>query len=583
MSYRHPREALFDWVFAGVAFPEFRPDHDEYLRARSYSTPPALSALSRERLQDLREQAQAFISRTAEEILRINPRIVGCTSTFAQHTAALALLRHIREVDPSIITLMGGANCETIMGRTTHRCFEWVDFVVSGEADELIVQLVDGIDKYGRDFPIERLPFGVFAPLHRSHGYPESCSGDGVPRAAVRNMRSVATPDYSDYFDALNQTPFKHRVRPGIPVETSRGCWWGERVHCTFCGLNGGGMLYRSKAAEVVMSEYRFLFERHSVSNFIAVDNILAAHYFDDLLPQLERDALYTSFYEIKANLTRRQVEQLARAGVRWVQPGFESLHAGVLRLTRKGCTPWHNVAMLKWLRQHGIRTCWNILYGVPGECDEWYGEQALLIPLLAHLEPCSVSQIQYCRYSPYYDNREAFGLTLSPCASYEAVYPLTRDELSQLVYFFDQNDRGLHAQEENQRKGAERFMATVILWRRAWRADDLPLCGVLETDQGPTVLDTRPCAVERVTSLSPLAFRILQLADEPLLRTKVESLLWRNATEEGSKSAAVIDFLLARGFLVEIEGRLVSLALTLPVPPLPTMAEFPGGYIDGP
>ena len=35
--------------------------------------------------------------------------------------------------------------------------------------------------------------------------------------------------------------------RPVDVVETSRGCWWGERSHCTFCGLNGMGMTYRSK------------------------------------------------------------------------------------------------------------------------------------------------------------------------------------------------------------------------------------------------------------------------------------------------------------------------------------------------
>ena len=32
--------------------------------------------------------------------------------------------------------------------------------------------------------------------------------------------------------------------QPSVFVETSRGCWWGERMHCTFCGLNGATMAY---------------------------------------------------------------------------------------------------------------------------------------------------------------------------------------------------------------------------------------------------------------------------------------------------------------------------------------------------
>ena len=37
--------------------------------------------------------------------------------------------------------------------------------------------------------------------------------------------------------------------------ETSRGCWWGERMHCTFCGLNGATMSYRSKSPRRAVDE----------------------------------------------------------------------------------------------------------------------------------------------------------------------------------------------------------------------------------------------------------------------------------------------------------------------------------------
>jgi hypothetical protein len=59
--------------------------------------------------------------------------------------------------------------------------------------------------------------------------------------------------------------------------------------------------------------------------------------------------AAWRLFYEVKANLSHQQLELLARAGVRWVQPGIESLHTEVLRLMDKGVAGWQNIQLLKW------------------------------------------------------------------------------------------------------------------------------------------------------------------------------------------------------------------------------------------
>src|SRR5439155_26716252 len=112
------------------------------------------------------------------------------TSTFCQHSASLAILREIRRRDPTIVTMLGGANCEAVMGTTTHRNFEWVDYVVSGEAEDLIAPLCSVALEYGRQAPVDRLPYGVFAPHHRSVGYP-ILPGRGAPRASVRDMNAI--------------------------------------------------------------------------------------------------------------------------------------------------------------------------------------------------------------------------------------------------------------------------------------------------------------------------------------------------------------------------------------------------------
>jgi hypothetical protein len=100
-------------------------------------------------------------------VLATGARVVGCTSTFEQHVASLALLRRIRELDPGVVTMLGGANCETVMGEATHRCFDRVDYVVSGEADGLIADLCRLAVERGREVEPSELPRGVLGPRHR--------------------------------------------------------------------------------------------------------------------------------------------------------------------------------------------------------------------------------------------------------------------------------------------------------------------------------------------------------------------------------------------------------------------------------
>ena len=170
-----PGHALGEWIFGSSAFPDFEPCDEDYFQ-RLLSENEGLRRFDpgelKQSLFDIREQATRFVDGAAQRVLEQRPRIVGCTSMFQQHAASLALLRRIRELAPQVLTLMGGANCETVMGQTTHRNFRWVDYVVSGEADGLIVQLCEKMLSGGRGLAPEDLPAGVFGPSHRERGYP---------------------------------------------------------------------------------------------------------------------------------------------------------------------------------------------------------------------------------------------------------------------------------------------------------------------------------------------------------------------------------------------------------------------------
>jgi len=324
---------------------------------------PARLEQRKELMRWIRAKAGASVNAIAESIVACRPRIVGCSSVFQQHCASLALLKRIRELSPQTVLLMGGANCEGEMGVATLQTFPWVDCVVSGEADGMFAELCRVLLEHGRSADPAALPYGAISQAHL-----RDASLDAPPKPVLRDMDALPIPDYDDYFDTLRASTLANLIEPGLLAESSRGCWWGEKSHCTFCGLNGIGMKYRSKSPERVLSELAELSRRYGTRSFQFVDNILDMSYFKTVLPALAGASdKYSLFYEIKANLKRDQVRLLADAGARWVQPGIESLDDNALRLIGKGNSALMNLQLLKWSREFGVDVSWNILCGLPG------------------------------------------------------------------------------------------------------------------------------------------------------------------------------------------------------------------------
>jgi len=169
-----------------------------------------------------------------------------------------------------------------------------------------------------------------------------------------------------------------------------------------------------------------------------AVDNILPKTYFSQVLPLLGTPENMELFYEIKADLSEDDMESLAKARVKHVQPGVESLATSTLKLMKKGTTAFQNVTFLKRCALYGVHPYWNLLVGFPGEGAEVYRRYVEVMPLLVHLCPPSVSYpVRFDRFSPYHDQPQTFGLDLSPLDFYSLVYPFVDVDLNDFAYYF--------------------------------------------------------------------------------------------------------------------------------------------------
>jgi ribosomal peptide maturation radical SAM protein 1 len=589
-----------EWTFAAAAFPgEDRSSDEEFLdlvcRADRSIWPKDDADGLKARLRALREAAEGFVTDAAVRVLATGARVVGCTSTFQQHVPSLALLRKIRELDPDVITMMGGANCESDMGMATHRNFPWVDYVVSGEAEGLIGPLCRLALDRGRVVPTADLPAGVIGPAHR-RTLPLTVNGrrSEVARAMFRELDKVPVPDFDDYFRELRSSRLAPMIRPGLPLESSRGCWWGARHHCTFCGLNGSSMAYRSRPPELVLRDMQELEKSYGISRFEMVDNILDMGYLKTLLPALEQEKPRRSvFFEVKANLSRDQVAQLARAGVNWIQPGIESLHSEVLRLMDKGVAGWQNIQLLKWAQEYGIRLSWAILWGFPGESDEYYREMAQWIPRLEHLEaPTSTIKVRFDRFSVYFERSEQYGLTLRPNPSLRYVYPLPDRELADLTYFFtvlppEQEEEFFTGRSaawlEESRPGMMEVSDLVQQWWKSYRGGFPAVLSVADRDGTLTIIDSRRCAVEPRTRLTGLGRAVYLACDSAPRPDRVAQVVREQfgIDAAGDEIDAVLADLDRRQLVVHMDGRVLTLAVHHSTARPPGLIDFPGGHVD--
>ena len=419
-----------EWLFSVAAFgEEASSDTEEYFRRFPEERDWALEVnMSDDYLAALRSDTLPEFIRTCRDSIDWGAYdVVGFSSMFQQNVSSLALAQALKAKFPHITIVFGGANMEDEMGGEVARAFPYVDYVVVGEGDAAFPALLAVLSGDGD-------VSGLRGVVYRS----EQGTSPTRQAAPVVNLDSLPTPNYDDCY--------RHAADLGVilealvPFESSRGCWWGEKHHCTFCGLNGLGMGYRVKTPARLMSELDELIRRHHITFFQATDNILDMKYIEDVFVAVADRRLDCSFfYEVKANLKREQLAMLYRGGLRSIQPGIESLSTHVLQLMRKGSTMLQNVRLLKWARYYGMRVAWNLICGFPGETAADYENQLRVLMLLSHLEPPNrFSRIWLERFAPYFAERETFPVhDVRPEASYELVYPahVAKDKIA---YFFD-------------------------------------------------------------------------------------------------------------------------------------------------
>jgi ribosomal peptide maturation radical SAM protein 1 len=553
-----------DWIFSDYLFGLKSKDEiecfvDGVLRRRGIDPSretallePVSEALIN-KILEIRSLAERFVTDCLNEVIAAQPRVVGFTSVFQQQIASLALAKRIKETLPRATIVFGGGNCEGVMGRELFNRFGFLDIVVSGEGDLVFPEIAR---RLLLDLPVHSSP-GVYS--RSSAGLQLfDCSATSTP--TVEKLDALPTPDYEDYFAQFTSHLSEDDLSPSILFETSRGCWWGAKHHCTFCGLNGVTMRYRSKTPRRALAELVTLAEKYPDRDIGVVDNILDMKYFKSFIPYLTKRQLGLSLaYEVKANLTKKQLIMLEAAGITTLQPGIESFSDRVLSIMRKGVRAIQNIQFLKWCQELDIYPSWNLLWGFPDEPADDYKEMTAIVPLITHLPPpYSVAKIRTDRFSPNHDRAEELGFKgVHPYPAYSFVYNLPAESIANLAYFFTYE----YAKPQQCEDYVGPLVESVCQWMDQHCRSKL---FSIEKDGRLLVFDSRPVARESIAVLEGLAKLCYQACDESRTLKSLQRELQRltNTRLELQEIESCLDDMIGRKLMLRHGSSYLALAV---------------------
>jgi ribosomal peptide maturation radical SAM protein 1 len=344
-------------------------------------------------LEGMEEEADSWIEVLASDVVSQGYKVVGLSSTFEQTSASIAIINRIKQKSPETITILGGANCHGEMAEGLADLSDKLDYVFSGDSEET---------------------FSAFLDLIFQGNKPENKIIRGKP---CMEMDSLPYLDYSEYYRQvkyfLPESVIQTQRKSILVYETSRGCWWGEKSQCNFCGMNGSEICYRSKSPARVLDELKQLLAVHPSRTVATTDSVIPNEYFKTLVAKIPTELPDVNIaYEIRTNTSYERLKLLRDAGINTLQPGIEALSTSLLKRMNKGVLARHNLAFLRYARILNINANWNLIYQFPGDTYEEYCETFKIIRMIRHFQPPLIfTPMSIDRFSPYFMEPGKFGI----------------------------------------------------------------------------------------------------------------------------------------------------------------------------
>jgi radical SAM superfamily enzyme YgiQ (UPF0313 family) len=275
--------------------------------------------------------------------------LVGISTITPTAPRAYAIADRIREM--GIPVIMGGPHVTYL----AEEALEHADFVIRGEGERALTELIDAREKDGDYSEVSNLSYRKNREIIHNPKQPPADNLDSLP--------------YPDLSLLKRDQPTKGG-RSTIPVLTSRGC----PFDCTLCSVTGMfGKKYRFRSAENVLAELRQYNSRRNMI-FFYDDNFTANRKrTKELLEGMIREKFKFHWTtQVRADVAKdvELVRLMKRAGCHTLYIGFETVNPDSLEEMKKKQTVEEITQAVKVLRKNRIHIHGMFVYGF--DQDDW-------------------------------------------------------------------------------------------------------------------------------------------------------------------------------------------------------------------
>ncbi len=371
----------------------------------------AARRLTQKNLRELSLATKAYLdTEVAPHLSAIGVNVIGFTVVYDQIYASIFAADYLRKSFPGfkLLFLFGGYSVTIPKVAEIFHNLQVPGLLVIGEGErklEIIVRtLMEIPEKDFSDAPerIEARVPGVLriTPMTQLFERKAECFS-----SQFSSLNEVPLPDYHEYFDTLRKASADDKFRLSflkqcqLPIEGSRGCF----ATCDFCGLNSTWTGFRAAPADRIVSQAEDLSAMHPGPTIFFVDNVCdtwAERYSERLL---ELGLRYEAFMELRAHHPESFWTKLALAGVNDIQIGVETFSPGLLTKMGKGTRVFQNIAVQKYLKELGVRSCSNLIFWHPRSTLADVAETRRALEQLSHLDELSTIKFVLVAGSPLY------------------------------------------------------------------------------------------------------------------------------------------------------------------------------------
>ncbi len=279
--------------------------------------------------------------------------LFGFSICFNQLLSSLYAAKCIKKIRPELPIVVGGSGCVGEIGTSLLQHFPQIDYVINGEGEEPLLQLADNIAAKPSSTALAETILNKKTP--------------SAPRCSkgITDINSLPFPDYTPYFQEIQDHFPGNNFIPVLPLEFSRGCWWNR---CTFCNLNLQWRGYRKKSATRMIEETQYLIRKHRCLDFCFTDNALPPKEADIFFAHMAKEKVdYDFFAELRVVTTPGKLQHYRQGGLSSIQVGIEALSSSLLQRMNKGTTCIENIAAMRQSAEAGITLDGNLICMFPG------------------------------------------------------------------------------------------------------------------------------------------------------------------------------------------------------------------------